>query len=197
MMLVAPWNTSSGASKNDLDIDLTTQGACLIGYGSSSWTIQYADNVVKNRTIIIPPTNDRAFDAADNVGGPAGIKLGRWVIFEDGSLNLFDGLDAEPKLKILDTGEIKFGPGGATPPDCAIRRSGTVTLQMAASSNFVMDAGSLTFINSSWISMAEATGIAAPAANSCHLYAEDNGAGKTRLVVRFPTGAAQVLATEP
>ena len=38
---------------------------------------------------------------------------------------------------------------------------------------------------------------AAPATNEARLYAEDNGAGKTRLVVLFPTGIAQVLATEP
>ena len=38
---------------------------------------------------------------------------------------------------------------------------------------------------------------AAPAANSARLYAKDNGSGKTQLVVRFPTGAVQVLATEP
>jgi hypothetical protein len=38
---------------------------------------------------------------------------------------------------------------------------------------------------------------AAGATDHARLYAEDNGAGKTRLVVRFPTGAAVVLATEP
>ena len=38
---------------------------------------------------------------------------------------------------------------------------------------------------------------AAPAANKARLYSKDNGAGKTQIVVRFPTGAVQVLATEP
>lgn len=38
---------------------------------------------------------------------------------------------------------------------------------------------------------------AAPAANRARFYAKDNGAGKTQLVVLFPTGAEQVLATEP
>ena len=37
----------------------------------------------------------------------------------------------------------------------------------------------------------------APAANTGRLYFRDNGAGKTQLVVRFPTGAVQVVATEP
>lgn len=38
---------------------------------------------------------------------------------------------------------------------------------------------------------------AAPAANSGRLYFRDNGSGKTQLVARFPTGAVQVIATEP
>lgn len=47
------------------------------------------------------------------------------------------------------------------------------------------------------IRMAEQTDPAAPPANQAHLYTRDNGAGKTQLVVRFPTGVVQVLATEP
>lgn len=38
---------------------------------------------------------------------------------------------------------------------------------------------------------------AAPSANRGRLYFKDNGAGKTQLVVRFNTGAVQVIATEP
>lgn len=38
---------------------------------------------------------------------------------------------------------------------------------------------------------------AAGAANTARLFVKDNGAGKTQLVVRFPTGAVQVIATEP
>lgn len=36
-----------------------------------------------------------------------------------------------------------------------------------------------------------------PAANQARLYLKDNGSGKTQLMVRFGTGASQVLATEP
>jgi len=42
--------------------------------------------------------------------------------------------------------------------------------------------------------------ITAPAnapTDKARIYAEDNGAGKTRLVVKFPSGSAQVIATEP
>lgn len=34
-------------------------------------------------------------------------------------------------------------------------------------------------------------------ANTVTLYAEDNGAGKTRLMAQFPSGAAQQIAIEP
>jgi hypothetical protein len=36
----------------------------------------------------------------------------------------------------------------------------------------------------------------APSTNGAVLYVRDNGAGKTQLCVRFPTGAVQTLATE-
>lgn len=38
---------------------------------------------------------------------------------------------------------------------------------------------------------------AEPAAGLARLYLIDNGAGKLQLRVRFPTGAAQTVATEP
>lgn len=41
------------------------------------------------------------------------------------------------------------------------------------------------------------TDATAGASNFARLYARDNGAGKTQIVARFPTGAVQVLATEP
>lgn len=49
--------------------------------------------------------------------------------------------------------------------------------------------GSLSFI--------EQTAPSAPAANGVYIYAEDNGAGKTRLMALFATGAAQQIAIEP
>jgi len=41
------------------------------------------------------------------------------------------------------------------------------------------------------------TDLAAGATNTGRLYVKDNGAGKSQLVVRFNTGAVQVIATEP
>ena len=49
----------------------------------------------------------------------------------------------------------------------------------------------------SYMQLSEMTAPAAPAANNVVIYAEDNGAGKTRLMARFATGAAQQIAIEP
>jgi len=43
----------------------------------------------------------------------------------------------------------------------------------------------------------EVSAPAAPATNNVRIYAEDNGAGKTRLMARFATGAAVQVAIEP
>jgi hypothetical protein len=47
------------------------------------------------------------------------------------------------------------------------------------------------------VAFAEMTTPAAPAANVAHLWLEDNGAGKSRLMVQFATGAAIQLAIQP
>jgi hypothetical protein len=49
----------------------------------------------------------------------------------------------------------------------------------------------------SYLEGAEIADPSAPAANKGRLYFRDNGSGKTQLVCVFPTGAVQILATEP
>jgi len=48
-----------------------------------------------------------------------------------------------------------------------------------------------------WIRFLEVSDPAAPASDRGTLYLRDNGSGKSQLVIRFPTGAIQVIATEP
>lgn len=56
--------------------------------------------------------------------------------------------------------------------------------------------GDLEIING-FLELNEITAPAAPAANNIRFYAEDNGSGKTRLMAKFATGAAQLIAQEP
>lgn len=47
------------------------------------------------------------------------------------------------------------------------------------------------------VELPEISDPSAPTSNNGRLYVRDNGSGKTQLFVRFPTGAVQVIATEP
>lgn len=51
--------------------------------------------------------------------------------------------------------------------------------------------------NAGFIEGVEISDPSAPSSNRGRLYFKDNGSGKTQLAVRFPTGAVQVIATEP
>lgn len=87
-----------------------------------------------------------------------------------------------------------------------VLRGGGAEVQLSNTALFVNGSGiSLGAAGGAWknlvmtdyIEISEMTAPAAPGANKARLYVEDNGSGKTRLVVLFPSGAAQVLATEP
>ena len=55
----------------------------------------------------------------------------------------------------------------------------------------------LNFTLAGYVEGVEISDPSAPSSNRGRLYFRDNGAGKTQLVVKFPTGAVQVIATEP
>ncbi len=59
------------------------------------------------------------------------------------------------------------------------------------------DGGEVIYSSTKGIELAEIAAPSAPAANKGRLFLRDNGAGKTQLAIQFPTGAIQVIATEP
>jgi len=71
--------------------------------------------------------------------------------------------------------------------------SGRPTAIRSTSSGIIID----TLNGGGFIEMSEQTAPAAGAVNTGRLYLEDNGSGKTRLMIRFNTGAAQQIAIEP
>jgi hypothetical protein len=79
----------------------------------------------------------------------------------------------------------------------------TIQFQTSGFNPLALDATSATFnvnliCSTSFQEFSErGTAPTAPATNSVRIYAEDNGAGKTRLMARFATGAAQQIAIEP
>jgi hypothetical protein len=72
-----------------------------------------------------------------------------------------------------------------------------VAKKMYIGDNIVMASGKGLQTVAAYLEGSEMTAPAAPAANGFRLFAEDNGSGKTRLMVQFATGAAQQLAIEP
>lgn len=64
-------------------------------------------------------------------------------------------------------------------------------------SNITVGGAGSFIMGGTFMEITEQTAPAAPAANNVRIYAEDNGAGKTRLMALFATGAAQQIAIEP
>lgn len=101
--------------------------------------------------------------------------------------------DAVARLAITAGGVVEFGDG-TNPRDVVLYWGGAN--QLKTDDDFAV--GTLLRIASSGaIVFSERTDPAAPAANTGILYVRDNGSGKSQLAVRFPSGAVQVIATEP
>jgi hypothetical protein len=111
-------------------------------------------------------------------GGAAGVKVGA-------------DTDTEARVEIRPGG-IRFGPGGVTTCDILIKRQSSTEVAFR-------DAGDTADVGAKLdrVRMVERTDPSAPSANEGVVYMRDNGAGKTQLVVRFNSGAVQVIATEP
>lgn len=81
---------------------------------------------------------------------------------------------------------------------CLNSPAGTIRLRIGGGTFITIATNSMTLNAEMFLAGAEVTSApAAPAANGWRMYAEDNGSGKTRLMVKFATGAAQQIAIEP
>jgi len=128
--------------------------------------------------------------AGDNVGSvsPSGtLTLGNGNNTANGAITAYYGgglaflLDpANDRIRLVSTLQIQWND------DVGIARSAAGIVKVTNGST---GAGALQF--------QEQTAPSAPAANNVYLYAEDNGSGKTRLMAKFATGAAQQVAIEP
>jgi hypothetical protein len=122
-------------------------------------------------------------DVVSDIDGPSVV----WVANTGGSAYHLQCLDssviasAKYVFSILKDGTLSWGVGANhAAEDTTLTRSAAAVLAVTSAFQFP-----------------ERSDPTAPSANNAILYAKDNGAGKTQLVVRFPTGAVQVLATEP
>lgn len=88
--------------------------------------------------------------------------------------------------------------GGNHTPDTAIGRSSSGVVEVNSGTlGTLADFKCRRVALTQYLDVVEMTAPAAPAANTCRIYVEDTGTGKTRLMALFPTGAAQQIAIEP
>ncbi len=138
------------------------------------------------------------------VGGPTNIPgRGRWV-FSQGTTQYWAGYIAgSMKYKLMQS-TLEFQQAHAIKTT-----AGDLTLDPAGAIDFngnnlkgpglvgnSWESTKLIF-GTSFLEGSEITDPIAPSADKGRLYIRDNGSGKTQLVVRFNTGAIQVLATLP
>lgn len=102
--------------------------------------------------------------------------------------------DTQYRYILHADGKMEWGPGGSTAPDTNFYRVAADILKTDSSFSI---GDSLQVIADGWHVFGEISDPAAPPSNFARLYARDDGGGKTQLVVRFNTGAVQVIATEP
>ena len=124
------------------------------------------------------------------------------IIFADDVVLLVFGATGTLTILTTDYGSSPLAQGGLRIK--AVGNSGVVLRSVdfgVTAEPFlqVVDAvgGDTAAIHMKFVEMDEIAAPANPSANKSRLYTRDNGAGKTQLVVQFPTGVVQVLATEP
>jgi len=121
-------------------------------------------------------------------------------------------------IRIGNTGSVGSADASVTIDPAASASGGTqsITLSVKGNTGFVFNSFSNTVVGhgsgattvnasasggvsvaTTFMQLDEMTAPAAPSANRVRIYAEDNGAGKTRLMAKFATGAAVQIAIEP
>ena len=113
--------------------------------------------------------------------------------------NLRMAIGGNYDVKMGSTSAVQWTSGNVTAAtDTALFRgaAGIVEVTNGTAGTF-RDLKLRNLIQTEYHQMTEMTAPSAPAANSVRIYAEDNGAGKTRLMALFATGAAQQISIEP
>lgn len=136
-------------------------------------------------------TND-AGTAADRVAAGIGGTTAGGVFANSAYFLASTNIDALLLMAAKATGELRFytGGAGAGNQNMTLDSNGDLGIgTITPDTRLDIDAGAMQFL--------EMTAPAAGGANTARLFAQDNGAGKTQLAVRFNSGAIQILATEP
>jgi len=172
-----PWGTNVGTNANVL---------CICDWATSLWIIDKEGQVHMNETSTDTwPTIDMKQSSTGDVGIRYG--LGSTISYMMGVDNSVAGdplvwSTAASATAVLGTGDIMI-----------LTSAGSLGVGLGAG---VAPATKLD-IGAGAITLSEMAAPGAGAANTCRIYAVDNGAGKTQLMAVFASGAAQQIAIEP
>jgi hypothetical protein len=161
--------------------------------GTNKITVTAPATIASDKTLALPDKtgNVIADDGSGNITGLTAIggnsNLGLWIGSAGSLIEEEVRLDGATGNVIFNsTRQIVIGSSGVASPDTGIKRAAAGIIKITDSST---GAGAL--------QLQEMTAPSAPGSNEVRIYAEDNGSGKTRLMAKFPTGAAVQIAIEP
>lgn len=122
------------------------------------------------------------------------VRVSRAAVSNNTFTSIVSG-DSNLRFLIQADGGHFWGSGSAS-QDVFLTRNTANQLQLGTGDSFTL--GATTDAGGNYIQFFEqTTDPAAAPANAARLFAKDNGAGKTQLVVRFSTGSTVIIATEP
>lgn len=130
-----------------------------------------------------------AFDEAVSLGSTPGTT---GIIMETADWNFKYGGTTALAFSATNETHTSRAAGGSTIFKAHASQSASIIKVTDSSSNALLQV-----LAAGGIEMAEQTAPSAPSSNAVRIYAEDNGAGKTRLMALFPSGVAQQIAIEP
>lgn len=160
-----------------VSLDATLASDVLVG-----GTLQ-VDEVVR-----IEGTGDASLSSTDH-GLQIGLTTGANLIADGNEIIARNNGAANDLHLNADGGQVKINANSAS--------TGLSVNGPIASTNISLSDINFAITLPGMIEWTERADTGAPAANQARMYTRDNGAGKTQLVIRFNTGAIQVIATQP
>jgi hypothetical protein len=191
-------DTASAAASNLMDLQVGGVSRFSVSKGAGAI---FATNLIEQRNGV----NAQTFNLYNTYTDASNYERGfmRWSgnVLQIGSDKLGTGsaralafqTDGVTRFSVTaNTNEIVFNGDGRIS-----RQSGFGGVIFGADNSISIGAAGSQAIFGGYQQLTEMTAPAAPAANGVRIYAEDDGAGKTRLMARFATGAAVQIAIEP
>jgi hypothetical protein len=190
------WDESEDAFSINKGLRVTS-GDVGIGVVSPSYDLDIQNNTTNGDIVLARIANTETtatstshqssleFGFRDNAGASAGTirRAGAVRIGKDGTFDTVAAGDSNMELVVVENLVDVIG--------MHITSGGLIGINGITSPSTELDVGA------GAIEFEEMTAPGAGAANTARLFAQDNGAGKTQLAVRFNTGAIQIIATEP